>query len=459
MRKNSLFFLLLLLASASLYAQKKPILIPSSPGVSAATVERVVRTLAADDMQGRASGKPGSQKAAQFLAAEFQRLGLGMLPGLTTYEQVFPAYESRLAALFVTLNGVSVAKEKVLLVSTQAHLNWADDDEPATRVVIVGSQDKLQPLMRDIMQPRENLVVVLDSIHKKEFRRLASYLSKGALRLEKVGNPFSSLVVLGTVAAGSKVTFRVAGNTTLRTVELRNVVGVLPGKDTDLAKGKVVFSAHYDHLGILPAVAGDSIANGADDDASGTAAVVALAEYFKKKNDNARTLLFVAFTAEEIGGFGATYFSRQLEPTQVVAMFNMEMIGKPAKFGPNTAFVTGFSKSDVGTILQSNVKGTLFRFEPDPYPEQNLFYRSDNATLARLGVPAHSISTDQIPTDKLYHSVDDEVASLDLPNMTAVVTAVARGAAGIVAGLQTPTRIPREALEQPKPAAASGPSK
>ena len=152
----------------------------------------------------------------------------------------------------------------------------------------------------------------------------------------------------------------------------------------------------------------------------------------------------MAFAAEEVGGFDSQYFSMQLDPQQVVAMFNIEMIGKEAKFGPKTAFITGYEKSDFGPLLQENLKGTEFKFEPDPYPAQNLFYRSDNATLARLGVPAHTISTDQIPTDKLYHSVDDEVSSLDVKNMTAVISAIARSARGIVAGTQTPTRVALE---------------
>ncbi|WP_219733492.1 M28 family peptidase [Hymenobacter sp. NBH84] len=145
-----------------------------------------------------------------------------------------------------------------------------------------------------------------------------------------------------------------------------------------------------------------------------------------------------------MGGFGSQYFSRQLDPDKVVAMFNIEMIGKVAKFGPNTAFITGYERSDFGPLLQQNLQGSPFRFEPDPYPEQNLFYRSDNATLAKLGVPAHTISTDQIPTDKLYHSVDDEIESLDLQNMTAVINAIARSATGIISGQQTPTRVAKE---------------
>ncbi|MFV7789205.1 M28 family metallopeptidase, partial [Enterococcus faecium] len=105
-----------------------------------------------------------------------------------------------------------------------------------------------------------------------------------------------------------------------------------------------------------------------------------------------RTLIFAAFTAEEIGGYGATYFSKQFNPNDVKAMFNIEMIGTDSKWGTNSAYITGFEKTDMGKILQQNLAGTGFNFYPDPYPDQNLFYRSDNATLARLGVPAHTIS-------------------------------------------------------------------
>lgn len=218
-----------------------------------------------------------------------------------------------------------------------------------------------------------------------------------------------------------------------------NVVGVLPGKVKP--DEYVIFSAHYDHIGTIAPIAGDSIANGADDDASGTTAVIALAKYFKAMNNNARTLIFVAFTAEEVGGFGSQYFTTQFDPASVIAMFNIEMIGKPSKWGQNTAFITGFELSDFGKILQRNVAGTKFSFRPDPYPEQHLFFRSDNARLAAKGVPAHSISTDQIDKDPYYHTVDDEVATLDIANMAAAIRAIALGARSIVAGVDTPTRL------------------
>ncbi len=446
MRKIPPFVLFFVLAASSAFAQKKLIKQPTEPGVAAATVERIVRTLAADDMQGRASGQPGSVKAADFLAAEFQRIGLQPLPGLTDFAQSFPAYEARTAAAFVSVNGATVGPERFVLISGQPHLNWTQFDEPAARVVSIGPKDNLMREIRPLLDPRANTIVFVDSAQAATFKRVAGLVKRGGLRADKPA-PFTTLLVLGRAPA-AQLKFQVAATTTIRTVALRNVVGVLPGLDEARAKEQVVFSGHYDHIGILPAVAGDSIANGADDDASGTTAVVALAEYFHKQHNNARPLVFVAFAAEEIGGFGARHFSRQLNPQEVVAMFNIEMIGKQAKFGPNTAFITGFDKSDFGAMLQRNAKGSIFRFEPDPYPEQNLFYRSDNATLARLGVPAHTISTDQIPTDKRYHSVDDEVDSLDLPNMTAVITAIGRAAAPIISGQQTPARIAPEMVKQ-----------
>ncbi|WP_346317467.1 M20/M25/M40 family metallo-hydrolase [Chitinophaga sp. YIM B06452] len=222
---------------------------------------------------------------------------------------------------------------------------------------------------------------------------------------------------------------------------LHNVAGMIKGSSKP--DEYVIFSAHYDHIGIQKPVGEDSIANGADDDASGVTAVILLADYFKEHAPE-RSVIFVAFTAEEIGGFGSRYFSRQLDPAKIVAMFNIEMIGKESKFGRNSAFITGFERSDFGKILQENLKGSSFQFHPDPYPEQRLFYRSDNATLARLGVPAHTISTTQIDKDTLYHSVNDEVESMDMKNIADIIEAIAISSGSIVGGKDAPTRIAEE---------------
>ncbi|WP_201981041.1 M20/M25/M40 family metallo-hydrolase [Hymenobacter rubidus] len=434
-----LFLLAALLVAGPVVAQKKAAKpAAKAASVSAATVTRVVRTLAADDMQGRGTGQPGGLKAAQFLAAEFKRIGLKPLPGLASFEQPFTVYKSQPGPITAVLNGQALGPQQVMMASGLSTLNWSSEDAKPVEVVRVGPGEKAK--LGRLLHPTANTLVIVDTTHAREFAGLANYLRQGTMSGE-APQPFATVIALASVP--EKFTYRIGATAAVLPLEQRNVVGLLPGHNPKRAKESVVFAGHYDHLGYLkPTAQGDSVANGADDDASGTTAVVALAEYFNKKNDNARPLIFVAFAAEEVGGLGSQYFSKQLDPQQVVAMFNIEMIGKEAKFGPNTAFITGFDKSDFGKLLQANLAGSKFHFEPDPYPEQNLFYRSDNATLARLGVPAHTISTDQIPTDGLYHSVDDEVETLDLTNMTAVIQAIAQSATGIVAGRQTPTRIP-----------------
>ena len=233
----------------------------------------------------------------------------------------------------------------------------------------------------------------------------------------------------------------------LTELHLKNVVGVIPGKSK--RDEYVVFAGHYDHLGIGKADAnGDSIYNGANDDAAGTTAIMMLAKYFSKQKNNERTLIFVAFTAEEIGGFGSRYFSKQLNADKVMAMFNIEMIGTTSKWGTNSAYITGYEKSDMGKILQANLAGSAFHFEPDPYPKQNLFYRSDNATLAELGVPAHTISTSKMEeapnNEPNYHKQSDDITTLDMNNMAEIIKAIALSSKTIVSGIDTPTRVEKE---------------
>jgi Zn-dependent M28 family amino/carboxypeptidase len=130
-----------------------------------------------------------------------------------------------------------------------------------------------------------------------------------------------------------------------------------------------------------------------------------------------------------------------MDATKVVAMFNIEMIGTPSKWGDNSAYITGYERSDFGKILQKNLEGTDFTFYPDPYTTQNLFYRSDNASLARAGVPAHTISTSKMDSEPYYHRPADEIGTLDMPNMTRIIHSIALSASSIIGGEDTPTRV------------------
>ena len=234
-------------------------------------------------------------------------------------------------------------------------------------------------------------------------------------------------------------TFTFKNRRTQEDITSSNIIGVLEGKSKK--EEIVIISAHYDHLGIR-AKEGvlDSIYNGANDDASGVAGMLALALHFKKVGHE-RTLVFAAFTAEEMGLIGSTHFGKGIEASKFVAGINLEMIGKTPSFGPNTAWLTGFERSDFGKIIQKNLVGTGYQLFPDPYKKFNLFFRSDNASLARLGVPSHTFSTTPIDVDEDYHQVSDEVETLDIAIITQTIQAVAVGTKSIISGEDTPTRV------------------
>jgi Zn-dependent M28 family amino/carboxypeptidase len=404
-------------------------------------VDKLIKTLSSDDMQGRGTFTPGIDKAAAFIAAEFKNIGLQPLKGEANYRQTFYRYQLSKLSTDVSIEGKAVDTANVLVLSNTSEtvdFNQANSDGWTK----LDTAKPFKGQLRAILNSKKRQLVLVDQKFTADFNLMKSYFSKAAAVEEKdltQSNPSASVLVLAPDTAIKE--FNVSLKYKVEKMPLFNVAGMIPGKSK--AKEIVIFSGHYDHLGIIKAVGQDSIANGADDDASGTTAMIALARYYKKLNNNERTLIFVAFTAEEIGGYGAKYFSRQLDPDDVMAMFNIEMIGKASKFGKNTAFITGYEKSDFGKILQKNLEGSVFTFHPDPYTEQNLFYRSDNATLAALGVPAHTISTDQIDIDKLYHSVKDEYSSLDTENILSVIRSVAISATSIIKGTDTPSRIPK----------------
>ena len=220
---------------------------------------------------------------------------------------------------------------------------------------------------------------------------------------------------------------------------LTNVIGLLEG--SKMKNEYVIISAHYDHLGKKDVGEGDLIFNGANDNASGVAAVLMLAEYFKKANINKRSLLFVAFTAEEMGLVGSNYFGKTISPDSIIAGINIEMIGKESPFGPNSAWLTGFERSNFGTIIQKNLSGSNYKLYPDPYINYRLFFRSDNASLARLGIPAHTFSTSPMDKDLDYHKVTDEARTLNIGTITQTIKAIAIGTESIITGEDTPTRV------------------
>jgi hypothetical protein len=401
--------------------------------------DHLIKTLSSDEMQGRKTFTPGIDKAATFIESEFKKIGLQPLTGEKNFRQTFYKYQVANVSKTIKIDGKEIAPENLMVTGITTESVTLDKSN--TTVVKLDPEKPFVAQFRAMLNTNKNQIVLIDSKFADLFNRYRDHFSKPTTVDEKDIKATTSVVQVFVLGKDAATDFSATFKSKVTQMPLFNVAGVIPGKSK--AKELVVFSGHYDHLGVLKTVDGDSIANGADDDASGTTAMIALAKYYKTQKNNERTLIFVAFTAEEIGGFGARYFSEKLNPDDVVAMFNIEMIGKDSKFGKNTAFITGYDKSDFGKILQKNLAGTEFTFHPDPYTEQNLFYRSDNATLAALGVPAHTISTDQIDVDKFYHTVKDEYSTLDVENILSTIKAIAKSATSIVNGIDTPTRIPK----------------
>ena len=193
-----------------------------------------------------------------------------------------------------------------------------------------------------------------------------------------------------------------------------NVVAMLPGSDPVLRDSIVLLTAHLDHLG-SHGNGPDIIYNGADDDASGSSAVLALAEMLAKGPHLKRTVVFAWFGSEEAGGFGARYFvQKPVIPLQsIAANLEFEMIGRPdGSIAPHTLWLTGWERSNLGPELARHGA----RLVADPHPEQNFFQRSDNITLARLGVVAQTVSSFGLHTD--YHQPSDELSRIDFKHMT-----------------------------------------
>ncbi|NQD71080.1 M20/M25/M40 family metallo-hydrolase [Sphingobacterium shayense] len=399
-------------------------------------IKRIISTLASDEMRGRATLSPDIAKAADFIAEEFSNAGLQPYTK-GNYRQTFQVTKVAQENQSVHIDGRQLSLEEFLFIGYAPSISWTK--ESGIKELEIKSGENFSERFREIVRsnPEDNIVWVDPSFAPMLARFKKMFPKDNVLPQGESSQATPSKVFV--VKPADLKSFTIKGKNSTTNFPLFNVAAVVPGKSK--ADEYVIFSAHYDHIGVIAPVGQDSIANGADDDASGTTAMISLAKYFKQQSINERTLIFVAFTGEEIGMFGSKYFSNNIDADKVIAMINIEMIGKDSKFGPNSLYVTGYQASNLASLMQDKLKGTSFNFHPDPYPQQNLFYRSDNAVLAALGVPAHTFSTSQIDKDEYYHTVKDEISTLDIKNITSSVEAIAKGVTGIISGEQTPTRV------------------
>ena len=415
--------------------------------ISLAQVTDDVSFLASDKLKGRGNFSPEISQAANYIAMRFKQSGLTTDNKLSDqgFLQTYQVTKNTPEAFSFHLNGIQISAENITMVSTEKSVSWQMKDGKKNNEFVlhnINKDDDMRAAMGEINQLGGKHVVLLNPAHKALFTRYKQYFDRGLTKLVQNKQQDASggtlIIALNNTLIEQVETLNISATNSITKSELTNVVAVLPGhsKPNEI----VLYSAHYDHLGVK-SDGSNAIYNGADDDASGTAAIINIAQYYAKANNNARTLMFVAFSAEEIGGFGSKYFSQQIDPKSITAMINIEMIGKPSKFGAGTVWMTGMERSNLGEQLNNALEENDKQIYKDPYPEQNLFYRSDNATLARLGVPAHSFSSTQLDKDEHYHQVTDDLASLNIPSLHKVIEALAKATKPLVSGKVTPSRI------------------
>ena len=190
--------------------------------------------------------------------------------------------------------------------------------------------------------------------------------------------------------------FRVEGKLIAKTRQLdaHNVIGILEGSDPTAKQEAIVYTAHHDHLGIGNAVNGDTIYNGAEDNASGTALLIELARAFAEASKRpSRSVIFLAVTAEERGLRGSEYYGKAPKLPAKKTMLDLNYDGLAMWGESQDVTLTGADRTSVWPIVQEVAKAIGYRIEPESHPEAGYYYRSDHFPLARVGIPAFSIDS------------------------------------------------------------------
>lgn len=410
--------------------------------ISLEQVTKDVTFLASDKLKGRGNFSGEIKEAAAFIATRFKEVGLSSPVETTNYQQNYSVKKISPNQISAVINNQEFSAINLAMATNQTNINWLDSNNNQQVIShIIAKGDNFRDALQAINHQGGQHLVIAHSSHEKNFKRYQRYFAGGITKIVEEDNNTKAASLIIILSDIEKVnSYNIKASTTAIKTNLTNVIGILPGKSK--ANEIVLYTAHYDHLGEKSSDGStNEIFNGADDDASGVSAIINLANHFAQQGNNERTLMFAAFSAEEIGGFGSRYFSKQLDAKNISAMINIEMIGKPAKFGVGTVWMTGIERSSLGKQLNQALEKHDLVIYADPYPKQNLFYRSDNATLARLGVPAHSFSSTQLDKDEHYHKVSDDISSLDLKSMHQVIKTLAIATTPLVTGEITPSRI------------------
>jgi aminopeptidase YwaD len=396
--------------------------------------------LASDALNGRGSASRDEELAANYVVSKFQGFGLIPPPGtpgyLETIDVVSPTLDGKAT---MSAGGVVLTEgqDMDLLVSPGTSVTGPLQRIPASEVkdakVAKGAVVMVTAIAKDansvslfgpLRRSGAALVLVEKSDATQKFLEQIGGKTRVPVRLkESAEGPSDSTLAaisepaargLDTVRDGQTVTLTVHAE--IKPRQTYNALGFLAGSDP--ASGTILLTAHLDHLGVGAPVNGDAIYNGANDDASGTTAVLELAHALTSGPKPKRSILFVCYGSEEAGELGSEYFGKHspVPLKDIVTNLEFEMIGnQDPKMPKGVLLLTGWDRSNLGSTLKEH--GALLG--PDPYPEQHFFERSDNYQLALEGVVAHTAAGWGTPPT--YHQPDDDLAHLDIDFMTGAI--------------------------------------
>jgi len=441
--------LLLAVLTVPVAAQRQQ---PPARGAAAITTEDVRRRIgiiAADSMLGRATPSPQLDQVAAYVAAEFRRFGLKPGGDSGTYLQRYPLDVQRFDPDSASIRVAGPLPTTCVVITGSPQGAAALDSTAVTgKVIFLAYGPSVNAIAAKVL-PLHPLALLLvadfpDSIWEKLPGHAASVRVRNPS--EEGGSTVPAVFLLRAGTARGLFTragvppdsLRVWGDRPLAAHPLRdvrmqlavhqqllertsapNVVGILEGGDATLKQEYVLFTAHMDHIGTPGAGEGctargaDSICNGADDDGSGTVAVMELAQAFTTARERPkRSLVFMTVSGEERGLWGSAYFADHptLPLASVVADLNSDMVGRNAK---DTLAVIGREHSNLGRAVDSiALAHPELNIKPvgDLWPQEGLYYRSDHYNFAKKGVPILFFTTGLHPD---YHQVSDSPDKID----------------------------------------------
>lgn len=408
--------------------------------ISAQSMRGHLSFLASDLLEGRNSPSRGLDIAAEYIAAQFRRIGLEPVGDDGYFQTAKMTQQEQLKTgwrISVQLDGKELtlkneeltgfAAKAVELSSIPVFRVKKDSDiTPDLENAAVLLDLSARSLLRQVRAAKPALIVLISS-RKPHF----------PARLTEVGSERSSLVqvfaksaewsqLLQSLPVGrteAKITLAAPGPVETP-VLLRNVVGLLRGSDPVLRDTYIFVTAHYDHIGVKADGDGDRIYNGANDDGSGTVSVIEIAAALASTEHHPkRSIVFMTVFGEEKGLIGSQYYGNHpiFQLAKTVADLNLEQLGRTDDLaGPQvgTVSVTGLTYSDLGKILLDAGQKTGIQIREDKERSDEYFVRSDNLSFAVKGIPAHTIGVAFEFPD--YHEVGDEWQKIDYTNMAKV---------------------------------------